>query len=170
MFPFVRHCQQATGKEFVVQEDKAPAHAHWFQARTYSVEGISRLLWCGNSPDLNAIEQAWPELKRQTTAKGAPQSRQQATKAWEKAWESLPQSKIKAWIERIPDHIQEIIKLNGGNEYKEGRKAPRLGDPSTAWSRYSVETGEWQDDDDTEEGGRNGLNRNELSFLLGHSI
>ncbi len=28
-------------------------------------------------------------------------------------WEDLSQEKIQAWIERIPRHIQEIIKLEG---------------------------------------------------------
>jgi hypothetical protein len=42
-------------------------------------------------------------------------------KAWQKAWDELPQEQIQAWIERIPVHIQEVIRLEGGNEYKEGR-------------------------------------------------
>ena len=44
-----------------------------------------------------------------------------AIQAWEKCWEELPQDKIQMWIERIPIHIQKIIKLEGGNEYKEGK-------------------------------------------------
>jgi hypothetical protein len=40
---------------------------------------------------------------------------------WEKCWEELPQDKIQMWIERIPIHIQKIIELEGGNEYKEGK-------------------------------------------------
>jgi hypothetical protein len=44
-------------------------------------------------------------------------------KAWYRAWEDLPQEKIQQWIEAIPDHIQEIIRLEGGNEYKEGLKS-----------------------------------------------
>ena len=31
------------------------------------------------------------------------------------------QSRIQAWIERIMIHIQDIIRLEGMNEYKEGR-------------------------------------------------
>jgi len=31
------------------------------------------------------------------------------------------QEKIQAWIERIVIHIQEVIRLDGGNEYQEGR-------------------------------------------------
>jgi len=41
-------------------------------------------------------------------------------KAWYQAWEDLPQEQIQQWIRAIPDHIQEIIRLEGGNEYKEG--------------------------------------------------
>jgi hypothetical protein len=33
----------------------------------------------------------------------------------------MPQSKIQAWIERIPRHIQCIIECEGDNTYKEGR-------------------------------------------------
>jgi hypothetical protein len=31
------------------------------------------------------------------------------------------QTKIQAWIKRIMVHIQDIIRLEGRNEYKEGR-------------------------------------------------
>ena len=44
---------------------------------------------------------------------------------WTNCWEEMEQKKIQAWIERIPIHIQEVIRLEGGNEYKElklGRK------------------------------------------------
>jgi ferric-dicitrate binding protein FerR (iron transport regulator) len=60
-------------------------------------------------------------MKQATTKKGAPKSRQQAIEAWTKCWNELPQEKIQAWIERIPRHVQEIIKADGGNEYMEGR-------------------------------------------------
>ena len=33
----------------------------------------------------------------------------------------MSQERIQAWIERIPFHIQEIIKCEGDNLYKEGR-------------------------------------------------
>ena len=34
----------------------------------------------------------------------------------------MPQEVIQAWIKRIMDHVQEVIRLEGDNEYKEGRK------------------------------------------------
>lgn len=39
--------------------------------------------------------------------------------AWLQAWKDLPQEQIEKWIEATPHHMQEIIRLEGGNEYKE---------------------------------------------------
>ena len=94
---------------------------HHHQAVIYSAAKVARLTWPGNSPDLNAIEPAWPYMKRVTTKKGAPTSRKKAEEAWLKAWKELPQEKIQAWIEAIPVHVKRIIECDGGNEYKEGR-------------------------------------------------
>lgn len=83
---------------------------------------VQRLLdWPGNSPDLNAIEPCWPFLKRLTTIRGAPRDKKTGKAVWIKAWNELPQEKIQQWIERLIRHIQEVIKLQGGNEYQEGR-------------------------------------------------
>jgi hypothetical protein len=77
LFPFAKSCDEDRPNT-IVQEDKAPAHAHYYQSRIYSLHKIQRLLWCGNSPDLNPIEPCWPWMKRATTKKGAPKSRAEA--------------------------------------------------------------------------------------------
>jgi hypothetical protein len=41
-------------------------------------------------------------------------------KACYQAWKDLPQEQIQQWIAAIFHHIKEIIRLEGGNEYKEG--------------------------------------------------
>ena len=61
-------------------------------------------------------------MKRKTTRKGAPRYRTLMEYKWWKVWLELEQKCIQAWIERIPHHIKEVIKLDGGNEYREGRK------------------------------------------------
>ena len=83
---------------------------------------VKRMIWPGNSPDLNAIEPSWWWMKRTTTAKGAPPSNKELERSWLQSWDDLPQEEIQRWIERIPHHIKEIIRLEGGNEYPEGRK------------------------------------------------
>lgn len=129
LIPFAKQCK-AKRPRTVVQEDKAPAHAHYAQSYVYSLYDVEKLLWCGNSPDLNAIEPCWPWMKRYTTKKGAPKSRAEAIRVWEQCWRDLPQEKIQAWIERIPVHVKEIIRLEGGNEYKEGRRLYRPETPN----------------------------------------
>ncbi len=105
-----------------VQEDKAPAHASKLQDVVFMDAGILRLLWPANSPDLNAIEPCWRWMKRQTTQKEAPQSRIAMTKAWTKCWkQELIQERIQKWIKTIPRRIQQIIEVEGGNDYREGR-------------------------------------------------
>ena len=113
------------GIHAVVQEDRAPSHAHPAQQLVYSREKVQRLLWCPNSSDLNMIEPAWFYLKRATTKSGAPKSKTEATKLWKAAWGDMPLERIRAWIERIPYHIKQINKCEGGNEYEEGRSKDR---------------------------------------------
>ena len=61
-------------------------------------------------------------MKRETTKKGLIHGEKELKEAWVKCWEeTLTQEKIQAWIERVIDHVQEVIRLEGGNEYK-GRK------------------------------------------------
>lgn len=84
LLPFAKECTRERPGT-IVQEDKAPSHAHYAQHLVYTRERVERLSWCGNSPDLNAIEPAWPWLKRRTTKKGAPKNRSEANQAWEQA-------------------------------------------------------------------------------------
>ena len=67
------------------------------------------------------IEPCWFWMKRQTTKKGPITSREQLKQEWIKCWKEMPQEKIQAWIERIIVHIKDVIRLEGGNKYKEGR-------------------------------------------------
>ena len=62
-------------------------------------------------------------MKRRTTRLGDSRTRNEAKKAWTKCWtEELTQKKIQSWIERIKRHFDEVILLDGGNEYREGRE------------------------------------------------
>jgi transposase len=93
MIPFAKKCQKDR-PNILVQEDKAPSHAHHYQATVFAIQKVARLTWSGNSPDLSPIEPAWWWLKRRTTAYGAPSKRTQAETLWKQAWRDLPQEKI----------------------------------------------------------------------------
>ena len=59
-------------------------------------------------------------MKRQTTKRSSITFWAQLKEAWIKCWKEMLQEKIQAWIERIIVHIEEVIRLEGGNEYQKG--------------------------------------------------
>ena len=69
LLPFAEECQ-LDRPNTVVQEDGAAPHSSHYQQEIYSIQEIEKLLWCGNSPDLSAIEPTWNYMKRETTKKG----------------------------------------------------------------------------------------------------
>jgi hypothetical protein len=59
LIPFAQECKKQRPNT-LVQEDEAPAHAHHYQGSAYNLYDVQRLIWPGNSPDINAIEPCWP--------------------------------------------------------------------------------------------------------------
>jgi hypothetical protein len=116
--------------------------------------GVLRLLWSGNSPDLNMIEPCWPWMKTKTTRLEVPRSRAAVTKAWTDCWtKQLDQDRIQRWIERISRHIKQIIELDGGNKYREGREdgVIRPYDPEDRRTRYLRGKRGFVDSDDNDD-------------------
>ena len=121
LLPFAQECMEDRPNT-VVQEDNAAAHASAYQQEVFDTAMVERLDWCANSPDLNPIEPTWFHMKRETTKDGPITSIKELREVWIKCWEDMAQEKIRAWIERVPIHIQDVIKAQGGNNYTEGRK------------------------------------------------
>jgi transposase len=122
LIPFAKECMKER-PDTLVQEDNASPYAAGLQQEVFNLAGVIRLLWPGNSPDLNAIEPCWYWMKRVITKHGKLTSRLQASIAWTKCWEKdLTQKMIRRWIRRIIRHIRLILspEINGGNEYTEG--------------------------------------------------
>ena len=84
MILFVRRCDKARPGllGMLVQEDGAPCHAHYAQAVVYSHADVEQIVWCGNSPDLNAIEPCWAWMKWDTTKKGPLELNMVVKKLW----------------------------------------------------------------------------------------
>jgi len=121
LFPFAQECQKER-PDTLVMEDNAPPHAHHFNRRLYDLNHVCRLLWPGNSPDLNPIEPVWGFMKKFGRQNYVFRTHAEAHRAWVRMWnEDVSQRRLQEFVERIPEHIAQIIRLKGGNEYKEGR-------------------------------------------------
>lgn len=63
LIPFAKRCKR-TRPSTIVQEEKAPSHAHKAQLEVSDFSQVMRMLWPGNSPDLNMIEHCRRYMKR----------------------------------------------------------------------------------------------------------
>lgn len=68
--------------------------------------------WPANSPDLNVIEELWPELNRRV-ANLAPTTNAGLVSAIHQAWQSIPMSVINAHINSFQNKLQKCVR-NGG--------------------------------------------------------
>lgn len=119
LIPFAQECKKDR-PNMVVQEDGAPAHAHEMQEQVYMDANVMKMIWPGNSPDLNQIEPLWWYMKRRATRKGCPRDKKTLTKVWMECWQDLKQERLQSYVDRMPRHIARVIELEGGNSYREG--------------------------------------------------
>ena len=103
----------AEAYNLIAMEDGAAPHMHKECQKVYNLSLVRKLLWPGNSPDLNMIEPCWYWMKRSTILHRDFESRPRLREIWVEQWQKLEQSKIQAWVQRIVRHIKEVIRLAG---------------------------------------------------------
>ena len=118
LLSFAQKLQKHYDQSIYVQEDNASFHAFQHQIEIFNTFNVQRFLWSENFSDFNAIESIWSWLKRHTIKKEASENRKNAKKEWSKQWHEMSQTFIRKWIERILNHIQQIIRCKDDNEYR----------------------------------------------------
>ena len=136
LLPFSEALKHAGLPNVAAIEDDTPSQAPGHQRVYFDVADVQLLTsWSENSPDLNIFGDCWAYLKRITTKNGPLTSRKAAEVAWTKAWKDLEQWRIQRWIEQIPHNIEQILKLEGGNEYLERLPSTTLNRDKASWRR-----------------------------------
>lgn len=98
------------------QQDGAPAHRKGFVKQWFCDNDIPLLYHPPSSPDLNAIENVWDDLKKIIRAlPRKPTTVAKLQAAVFQAWEDLPQTKIDKHVATMPERVKAILKANGGH-------------------------------------------------------
>lgn len=125
--PFIlRRKTTSDGRPLIAQEDNAGPHASRWNSEYWAKTGIEHLMWPPNSPDLSAMEPPWGLMKKRISKKVYQKTAKVLMKRWPEEWKNLEQEKLQRYVERLPGHIRWVIRLAGGNEYKEGTEPPPL--------------------------------------------
>ena len=105
----------AIGDEFILMDDSACPHRARVVDQFQEVQGVTRMEWPANSPDLNPIEHLWDQLKRavrrrinQNTTLGA------LYQLLSEEWAALPPQRLSDLIDSMPDRCNQVLMKNGG--------------------------------------------------------
>lgn len=114
--PHVVPMQAAVGDDFILMQDNATPHTARVTAAFLENEGIETLDWPSRSPDLNAIENLWDQLKTEsekhvhdnTTLADLPQ-------ILTRAWNRIDQEQIRNLINSMRRRCLAVIENHGGH-------------------------------------------------------
>lgn len=100
----------------VFQQDNASSHRAKKTKRWFEKASIPHLFHPANSPNLNAIEPVWHELKKRLRALPHPPTTYDSLcDVILQVWEDLPFENVDKHIARGPDHVQAVLAARGGH-------------------------------------------------------
>ena len=98
------------------QDDNATCHVARSTLAWYGDNGVNRLDWPAQSPDLNPIEHLWDELERRL--KGCPlrpKSVKELTSFLQAEWKKIPLAVVQRLVESMPRRVAAVITARGGS-------------------------------------------------------
>ena len=101
-------------RKWTLQEDNDPKHVS-VRANNWKKEnGVVRMNWPSQSPDMNPIEHVWAILKA-NVANHRPNSKKSLIKWIRREWKRLPSSYAEHLIQTMDRGVNTLIRANGDN-------------------------------------------------------
>jgi len=99
----------------IFMHDGAPCHRVKIVTDFLKTKNIKLLKWAGNSPDLNAIENFWTELRNRVVQKH-PTSLPSLIKTIKSSWVlDMPTELCRNLIGSMPRRIRAVLEAKGGH-------------------------------------------------------
>lgn len=102
------------GQPFVFMHDMAPAHRAATTKRFLDAKNVRVLPWCGNSPDLNPIENLWAIVQRRVN-KAQVRNRDDLLNAVRRSFAEVSTEYVHALYRSLPRRVLAVIRARGGN-------------------------------------------------------
>lgn len=105
---------------FILIEDNAPSHSSYYTTREREKEGIQKVNWPPNSPDLNPIEHIWALMKsRIQTQQGIERIKtlSQMKTILIEEWDHISIEEINKEVAKLPTILTRCIAVNSSNNF-----------------------------------------------------
>lgn len=100
----------------ILMEDGAPIHRSNAPKFWREENGLDKLDWPANSPDLNPIENVWFVLKdRVQHRRERPRTDEQMNGALQEEWETISSDFLQKLVQSMPARIAAVIEARGGH-------------------------------------------------------
>ena len=113
--PLVIPYAGAVGEGFILMDDNARPHRARVVDQFLEDQGVERMDWPANTPDLNPIEHLWDQLKRAVRRRVDQQTALAMLQPiLQEEWAAIPQNCIKNLVQTMRKRCNEVIRRNGG--------------------------------------------------------
>ena len=100
----------------ILMEDGAPVHRSTVSKIWCKTQGLEKLNWPANSPDLNLIENVWDLLKDAIQHHHVkPKNIIKMKEALKEEWDKISSGMLMKLLESMPERMKAVIKVKGGH-------------------------------------------------------
>ncbi len=103
-----------TNKKWMLQEDNDPKHQSRIAKKWRRENGVVRMDWASQSPDMNPIENVWAVLKANVSSH-KPKNKRSLIYWIKREWGRLPNDYAQHLIESMNQRIEAVIARKGDN-------------------------------------------------------